>query len=89
VIMEAFLCGRPVVAPAVGGVTTLVQAERNGILVAPGDSEQLGEAMVRILRDRDLAQRLADGAREHAEHRLWSAEGYADSLRRMVDSVLA
>ena len=89
VIMEAFLRGRPVVAPAVGGVASLVKSERNGILVEPGDPDQLAEAMLRVLRDRELAQRLADGAREDARHQLWSAEGYADSVSRMVDNVLA
>lgn len=89
VIMEAFLRGRPVITPEVGGVTALVKPERNGILVPPGDPVELAEAMLRVLGDRELAQRLAAGAREDAERQLWSPEGYAASVRRMVDSVLA
>jgi glycosyltransferase involved in cell wall biosynthesis len=89
VIMEAFLRGRPVVAPAVGGIPELVVPGRNGLLVEPGDPGQLAEALLRVLGERDLAQRLADGAREDARPYEWSAEGYADSVREMVDRVLA
>jgi hypothetical protein len=42
-----------------------------------------------VLGERDLAQRLADGAREDARPYEWSPEGYADSVREMVYRVLA
>jgi len=89
VIMEAFLRGRPVVAPAVGGIPDLVEPERNGLLVEPGDPEQLATALVRVLADRELATRLANRALEDARPYEWSAEGYADSLREMVDRALS
>jgi glycosyltransferase involved in cell wall biosynthesis len=89
VIMEAFARGRPVGAPAVGGITELVVPGRNGLLVEPGDPGQLAEALLRVIGERDPAQRLADGAREDARPYEWSPGGYADSVREMVDRVLA
>ncbi len=44
VIREAFACGLPVVATAVGGITEAMSNER-GILVKPGDEEDMLEAV--------------------------------------------
>jgi glycosyltransferase involved in cell wall biosynthesis len=48
VIVEAIACGRPVVATNVGGIPELVD-ESCGILVPPGDSRSLSEALERAL----------------------------------------
>ena len=88
VILEAFLRGRPVVSRAVGGVRDLVEPERNGLLVEERNSADFAGALVRLLADRELAERLAQGARETAQHSAWSPAGYADAVRAMVDRVL-
>lgn len=44
VILEALSCGRPVVASRVGDIPNLI-GKTNGILVEPGDSHQLSEAL--------------------------------------------
>jgi glycosyltransferase involved in cell wall biosynthesis len=53
-IMEAQAAGVPVVAARVGGIPSLIEDGRTGILVAPEDSEALAGAVVRILRDKKL-----------------------------------
>jgi len=70
--LEAMLCGVPVVAAASGGLRELVRDGENGLLVPAGDPKALAAAVVRVLYDRELAQGLADRAREEviAEH-LW------------------
>jgi len=55
--LEAAACGRPVIASAVGGVPEVVRREETGILVPPGDSEKLAEAIVRLGRDAALRER--------------------------------
>jgi glycosyltransferase involved in cell wall biosynthesis len=85
VIMEAFARGRPVVATAVGGIRDLVETGRNGVLVEPGDAEGLAGALVRVLEDRELAERLSRGALEAAEHLRWTPDRYAKALRDFVD----
>jgi glycosyltransferase involved in cell wall biosynthesis len=86
--MEALVRGRPVVSTAVGGVPDIVESGRNGLFVEPGNPEQLAEALVGVLADRELNERLAAGAREDGERSDWSPESYADALRDMVERVL-
>jgi glycosyltransferase involved in cell wall biosynthesis len=87
VIVEAFCRARPVVASRVGGIPDLVEDERNGLLVEPGDTEALADALVRMLTDRELARRLADAA--HASADLWtsSAEEFASRVRALVERI--
>jgi len=61
-LLEAMLAGVPVVASDVGGVKDLVDPGRNGLLVPPGDTAALAEALDRLLSDRALAARLASEA---------------------------
>ena len=51
VILEAMASGLPVVAPRVGGIPELVEDERTGLLVPPGDPEALSQALTTLLRD--------------------------------------
>jgi len=84
VVVEALCRGRPVVATRVGGIPDLVRDGENGLLVKPGDTRALADALIRILRDRELAERLADRARESAEPWLATPEEYAARLREAV-----
>src|SRR5439155_24942314 len=59
VLVEAFCRGRPAVASRVGGIVDLVRDGENGLLVPPQDPAALAEALVRVLSDRALAERLA------------------------------
>jgi glycosyltransferase involved in cell wall biosynthesis len=64
--IESLLMARPLVASAVGGLVDAVLHERTGLLVPPGDPEALADAIVRLLQDRPLAQRLATEGRSRA-----------------------
>jgi glycosyltransferase involved in cell wall biosynthesis len=85
VIVEAFCRARPVVGTRVGGIPDLVQDGVNGLLVEPGDTEGLGDALVRVLGDRELAERLSGAAQASAG--LWSVspEEFAGRLRSLVE----
>jgi glycosyltransferase involved in cell wall biosynthesis len=89
VIMEAFARGRAVVATSVGGIPDIVEPDRNGFLVHRGDAPALADALVRILGDRELAERLGRGARETARDLEGTPDRYAASVRRLVEQVLA
>jgi glycosyltransferase involved in cell wall biosynthesis len=84
VIVEALCRGRPVVASSVGGIRDLVRDGENGLLVEPGDTAGLADALVRVLSDRDLAERLAASARPSVERWLATPEEYAERLRALV-----
>jgi glycosyltransferase involved in cell wall biosynthesis len=84
VVVEALCRGRPVVATRVGGIPDLVRGGENGLLVETGDTRALADALVRILGDREVSERLAARARESAEPWLATPEEYAAKLREAV-----
>jgi len=63
VLIEAASLRKPIVATAVDGVTEVIEHGKTGLLVPPGDSLALAGAVIELLRDRELAQRLAERAR--------------------------
>jgi len=63
-IIEAMSCGKPVIASEVGGVPEVIQSWDNGILVPPGDSVELAENIIMLLKDDRLRRRLGRRARE-------------------------
>jgi glycosyltransferase involved in cell wall biosynthesis len=64
VAAEAMMRGTAVVASRTGGLAEIVQDGRTGLLVSPGDVDGLGEAMVRLLTNRELAERMGNEGRQ-------------------------
>ena len=89
VLVEAFCRGRAVVGSRVGGIPDLVERDVSGLLVEPGDAGALADALVRVLSNRPLAERLGAGA--HAAAPRWTAtpEEFAQRLRELVERVVA
>jgi len=85
VVVEALLRGRPVVGTRGGGIEDLVRDGENGLLVPPDDPEALAGALVRVLSDRALAERLAVAARPSVEPWVVTPEEYARRLRALLD----
>ena len=50
-VTEAMACGTVPLASGIGGLAELIENEKTGLLVPPGDPEALAEAMRRILDD--------------------------------------
>ncbi len=61
VLLEAMAAGLPIVATHVGGVPEVIAHQVNGLLIPPGDSNALKEALLRLRRDpaemRDMVHR--------------------------------
>ena len=64
VIPLAYRFGKPVVATTVGGLPAQVDNGKTGFLVPPRDEGALAEAIVRLLRDRDLRRRLGTNGKQ-------------------------
>jgi glycosyltransferase involved in cell wall biosynthesis len=88
VVLEAFARGRGVVATDGGGIPDMVTDGRNGLLVAPHDTDALTEALRRVLEDRELAVRIGAAGRE--TYRAWhqTPAEFAASYHDLVDRVL-
>jgi glycosyltransferase involved in cell wall biosynthesis len=87
VVVESFCRGRGVVASRVGGIPDIVEDGVSGMFVAPEDPGALADALVRVLSDRALAERL--GAAAHGAVQPWLAtpREYARRIRELVDDV--
>jgi glycosyltransferase involved in cell wall biosynthesis len=79
-LLEAMLAGRPVVASAVGEVSTVLDGGRAGVLVPPGDPAALANAIADLLSEPARARALGTAARARATA--------AYSFDAMMDSYL-
>ena len=73
VAAEAQACGTPVVAAAVGGLTTVVRDGRSGLLVDGHDALSWANALGKVVADPELRERLAAGAITQAREFSWEA----------------
>ena len=64
VLLESMAMGVPVVATTVSAIPELVESEKTGLLVKPGEPGLLADAMSRLLTDEDLRRRVVPAARE-------------------------
>ena len=72
-----------------GFLDRLVADGENGVLVEPGDANMLADALVRVLSDRSLAERLGAQGRITVEPWLATPEQYARQIRDLVEQVVA
>ena len=86
VALEAAACGTPVVASAVGGLTTLVDHGRTGFLVEGADPGRYADYVSRVLDEPLLAERLSSAAVLRARRYTW--RGAAASWHRLHDELL-
>ena len=84
IVIEAFCRGRPVVGARAGGIPDIVEDGVNGLIVPAGETEALAGAIMRLLSDRELQQRLGAAARESADEWLQTPEQFAARLRELV-----
>ena len=76
IILEAYSCGLPVIASNIGAIGEIVDSSC-GVLVEPGDLDQLERAIVDIHLRQDLFQTLRLGAAQKArqfDSRRWTKE---------------
>jgi glycosyltransferase involved in cell wall biosynthesis len=71
VLLEAGASGLPVVAADAGGAGELVVSGRTGLLVAPESSQLFARALLQLLAEPELRNRLAQGGLEAALGRTW------------------
>ena len=74
-----------VVGSRAGGIPDIVEHERNGLLVDGDDPRALADALVRVLRERGLADRLGAQARTDAGRWVSTPEEFARHVRDLVD----
>lgn len=66
VLLDAMRSGLPVIASRVGGIPEIVQHQTNGLLVTPGDANELAAAIKQLHADAKLRQQLGKNAKQMA-----------------------
>ena len=69
--IEGLKQGRAVVATAVGGFTDVLENERSALLIPPEDPGAIATAVLRLLSDPALSDRLRAGGAEYAASVSW------------------
>lgn len=86
VLIEAMAMGKPVVATSVGGIPEVVEDGVTGILVTPRDSQQLADAVGRLLQDPQLSWQMGHAGRERAQ-RCFSREQAISRIQTLYQAV--
>ena len=86
-VLEMMAAGLPVVATDVGGNREAIVDGETGLLVPPGDSSKLAEAILRLLRDRELASRMGAAAHERVR-KLFSMERMIEETEQLYVELL-
>jgi len=88
VLLEAMACGLPVVATNVGGNSDLIQDGHNGLLIPPRDSISLTKALLELIENEELAQRLGKQARVTVEEH-YAMNHIVDSYRELYRQLVS
>ena len=87
VLCEAGAAGLPLISTAVGGIPEIVSDNDTGFLVPPDDVDALFDAMIRLIQDPALRQRLGRNAAATVAARFdatRNAHALVELLRRVV-----
>jgi glycosyltransferase involved in cell wall biosynthesis len=69
VMLEAMAMKLPVISTTSGAISEIVENEVSGILVSPRDEEAIAAAIVRLLTNESLREKLGNNARRRVEER--------------------
>ncbi len=64
-LVMAMSFGKPVIATAVGGNKDLILPDKTGVLVTPGSVDEMGQALIDLLSNREKAQQMGAAAKEY------------------------
>ena len=88
VLIEAAACARAIVSSDIPGCRDVVCDGISGLLVAPGDGPALVHALLTLLNDPNLRQRMGAAGRTHVEH-AYSQDTVIEQTLALYASLLA
>jgi glycosyltransferase involved in cell wall biosynthesis len=69
-MLEAMASGVPPVVTAIAGVPEVVTDHETGVLLEPGNPDEVAQAVIELFDDAELRARLATNAREYITENL-------------------
>jgi glycosyltransferase involved in cell wall biosynthesis len=67
VYLEAMQYGKPVIACKNSGAAEIIEDKKNGLLISPNNRDELSKALIKLIENEDLRQKLGKAAREKVE----------------------
>jgi len=86
VLVEAMRAGVAVIGTDAGGVPEIIEHDKTGILISPGDAEALAAELIRLYDDADLKKRLARAGKYRAD-REFNSELHFNKLEQLLTAV--
>lgn len=86
VIVEAMLCGKPVIAAEAGGAVELVEDGINGFLVTPGKPQELAQVIHNCRRESVKTANIANNARISASER-FDVRIINQQIQKLLESI--
>ena len=80
-LLDAMACAKPVVATNVGGIPEVVVDGETGFLVAARDRPAMATAIVRLLKDRDLRERMGAAGLARVQQKFSAERMVAETVR--------
>ena len=84
--LEAMACGIPIVASIIGGVPDVVKDGENGLLVQPKDSNELADAIIYLLENKEEREKMGKNGRGKVKDYSW--ERIADMTEKIYEGML-
>ncbi len=78
-VIEAQAAGLPVVASRVGGIPSLIEDGKTGVLVEPENSKALAKGMIELLANKEHAEKIGLAGRDFVK-KFYSLEGMMDKM---------
>ena len=86
VVIEAQLLGKPVIASRVGGIPEIIADGETGFVVEPQDGQTLARAMLKIIENPALAERIGSAAQTRVREK-FNCQNYYTAYHAMVQQV--
>lgn len=86
VLLEAMHCGKAIIASNVGGIPSILEDGRTGLLFDPGNINDLAEKIIILLKDKDLRMNLGNAGYRKVTEFTWDkvAERTVDIYKEII-----
>jgi glycosyltransferase involved in cell wall biosynthesis len=81
VLPEAMACEKPVIASRIGGITTVIDNNKDGILIETGNLKELKGKVLEVLGNEELARKLGKNARKKVVERFGLDRMIKDTIK--------
>jgi glycosyltransferase involved in cell wall biosynthesis len=86
VLLEAMMCGKPVVASNVDGIPEVLIDHETGLLFEPGNTEDLAEQIIMLVRNQETRERMGEAGRRRV--RDFTFDKIAEQTVKLYQAIL-